>query len=262
MIAIKEGFGRRRADSHAERSSSNGLDNLSTRGAANRARAVAERIRSGQLQPNDYTEAELFLAMKTSAERAAESTGGASIKRRWTDRWQTIRDYLVTRNLGLAYSIVGKFRTRYLDHDDLRSEALHALVRSVDGFDALRGFRFSTYACHAITRALIQASRKAQRRRETFPIEDDDVSTEHEPTQPADAIRLDRIKRMLASNQCELTDREAVVLDWRFPQDGGERRTLEQIGQTIGLSKERVRQLQQSALAKLRDVLEADPILQ
>lgn len=60
----------------------------------------------------------------------------------------------------------------------------------------------------------------------------------------------------------ELPDRETRILTRRFGLDGEEVQTLEDIGHRFGITRERIRQLQNAALAKLRkmlDQLEVDP---
>jgi RNA polymerase primary sigma factor len=60
----------------------------------------------------------------------------------------------------------------------------------------------------------------------------------------------------------ELPEREVQILVRRFGLDGEEEQTLEEIGQHFGVTRERIRQLQNAALAKLHqklDQLEADP---
>jgi RNA polymerase primary sigma factor len=52
-----------------------------------------------------------------------------------------------------------------------------------------------------------------------------------------------------------LNDREKKIISQRFGFGGGERKTLEQIGSKLGVSRERIRQLENSALAKLRRAL-------
>ena len=62
-----------------------------------------------------------------------------------------------------------------------------------------------------------------------------------------------------------LTAREQLILRLRYGLGGEEEHTLEQIGQTLGLSRERVRQLEARALKKLRETLPAQnlhPILE
>ena len=50
-----------------------------------------------------------------------------------------------------------------------------------------------------------------------------------------------------------LSPRERAILEARFGMEGGEPPTLEEIGQQMGLSRERVRQLEHRALARLRE---------
>ena len=53
-----------------------------------------------------------------------------------------------------------------------------------------------------------------------------------------------------------LPDREASIIRFRFGLDGGAERTLEDVGRKFKLTRERIRQLQNLALAKLRRMLE------
>ena len=83
-----------------------------------------------------------------------------------------------------------------------------------------------------------------------------------EPVDTQTDLYVERLHRVLNENLGELDDMEARVLARRFPLDDDRRSTLGAIGQAVGLSKERVRQIQNAALRKLRVVLNADPILQ
>jgi len=55
-----------------------------------------------------------------------------------------------------------------------------------------------------------------------------------------------------------LPDREASILRYRFGLDGGSEKTLEEVGKKFGVTRERIRQLQNLALGKLRQMLEED----
>jgi DNA-directed RNA polymerase sigma subunit (sigma70/sigma32) len=62
----------------------------------------------------------------------------------------------------------------------------------------------------------------------------------------------------LERNFADLSNRERTVIAWRFPMNGGDMMTLAAVGRTLGLGKERVRQIQNRALEKIRSVLKAD----
>jgi RNA polymerase primary sigma factor len=71
-----------------------------------------------------------------------------------------------------------------------------------------------------------------------------------DPVVPMDGVRLkDAVRLGLGA----LTAREREVVCWRFGLRGSEEHTLEEVGGRLGLSRERVRQIQKEALAKLRD---------
>ena len=52
-----------------------------------------------------------------------------------------------------------------------------------------------------------------------------------------------------------LDDRERKIIFERFGWDGGKPKTLEEVGKTFGVTRERIRQLQNIALVKLRRAL-------
>jgi RNA polymerase nonessential primary-like sigma factor len=56
----------------------------------------------------------------------------------------------------------------------------------------------------------------------------------------------------------ELTDKQRIVVERRFGLNGCERATLEQVGNEIGVTRERVRQIQIDALRRMRKILEND----
>lgn len=158
--------------------------------------------------------------------------------------------------------MIKRYRSGDLDEDDLLSDGMYGLARAVEKFNPWRGYRFSTYACNVIARALMRRAKMSSGYHRRFPVQQD--ASFERPTSSGDAeteLRVERLQNALARNLGELTELESTVLSRRFP-DQGPRLTYEQIGEGIGLSKERVRQIQNVALSKLREVLSEDPMLQ
>jgi len=232
--------------------------------AARKALQVVSQLR--QDPSAKMSEFDLFAALQTCAYRASHQPRGRRLTQRercrWAEHWKTLRDAIVDRNLGLVYTMMTRFGATELDWDEQRSEALYALLRAVDGFNPWSGFRFSTYACNAITRALIQLSKRTMRYRARNPMEHESWHERPGRSDPWEELYADRLHRALDQNLGELTPREAAVLGWRFPMKGGRSLTLGEVGEAIGLSKERARQIQEEALSKLRAVLDVDPALQ
>jgi len=238
---------------------------LCTTSASRRAGAIVGWIESGSGLDGAPDEHALFVALHTCAYRATRPGQGKCTlpvqRRKWTRRWRIIRDSIVEQNLGLVFTTVARFRSKDLDHDDRVSEGMYGLTRAVDRFNPWRGVRFSTYACHVIIRALMRRGKMETRYRRLFPIHSESPFGGMEHTDLGTEYCIDRLERAMRHNLGNLTELESKVLAQRFPADYGSPRTFREIGEAIGLSKERVRQIQNVALAKLRDVLDADPLL-
>ena len=160
-------------------------------------------------------------------------------------------------------------RTRLtgIDYSDMVSEGNLALLRSVDKFDCARGFKFSTYACRAILKSFSRVATRTSRYRGHFPTEFDPTLEKGDQLackrQNVEEECVDELKSILGQNLAHLNDVEARVIRARFaidaevnPADIAKGQTLEQVGTMIGVTKERVRQIQNKALDKLRSALE------
>ena len=65
-------------------------------------------------------------------------------------------------------------------------------------------------------------------------------------------VASELLKEDLAEVLCTLSPRERDVLRLRFGMDDGRQRTLEEVGQLFGVTRERIRQIEAKALRKLR----------
>lgn len=191
---------------------------------------------------------------------------GAREALHWHNLAIDTRNYIANANIPLVLAMARRTRVIGVDLSDVISEGNMALLRSVDKFDCMRGFKFSTYGCRAILKSFARASGKAARDRGIFPTEYDPSleKSDHQERvreEIADDY-VDELKSILHNNMAELNDVERRVLTARFgmeenmdaPLSGI--RTLAEVGSMIGVTKERVRQIQNRAVDKLRDVLE------
>ncbi len=186
----------------------------------------------------------------------------------WNRLAQEKRAQIVRWNTSLVLAMARRSRNSGVELPELVSEGNLALLRCVDKFDAARGYKFSTYACRAILASFSRIAAKTARYRTQFPTPYDSAMDRSDYLdRKRERIELecvDELRRVLFENAADLNSVERRVLDARFALDqpaeragpGGRRKTLDQVGALLGVSKERVRQIQNQAMGKLRAALE------
>ncbi len=180
----------------------------------------------------------------------------------WHRRFEHFREYLTRTNLALVLAMAKRTRLGQVDFAEIVSEGNMALLRAVNKFNADRGFKFSTYACRAILKAFSRTAMKASRHRTRFPVEFEpdleksDWSDRRRETVEEECI--DELKNIVDRNLADLTNVEETVIRRRFnwQEQAESPLTLEEVGKIIGVTKERVRQIQNKALAKIKQVME------
>jgi RNA polymerase primary sigma factor len=185
----------------------------------------------------------------------------------WAAEALLTRNHIVRANTSLVMAMARRTKTVGVELGDLVSEGNLALLRCVDKFDCARGFKFSTYACRAIMSGFSRLGAKSARYRTQFPAPFDPTFErsdflEHQRAGEADDC-VTGLKLILSHNTADLSRVEQRVISARFALDRagrkepkGRPRTLEQVGALLGVSKERVRQIQNRALQKLRNVID------
>ena len=171
------------------------------------------------------------------------------------------RDWIVKSNMRLVISIVKKFVNPQNGFDDLLSDGIVALIRAVDKFDVGLGFRFSTYATQVVRRNTYRSVMEKQkdRQRNLGSIHENglDISDDQKESSMSEH-RWHDLRSRLGTMLDHLDRREKFIIRARFSL-GGHRRvqTLQRLADRLGVSKERIRQLEKRALDKLREMSEA-----
>jgi RNA polymerase primary sigma factor len=88
-----------------------------------------------------------------------------------------------------------------------------------------------------------------------------DIIRDENASSPYEQLEEKTVRDMLGGMVERLHPREACIVRYRFGLDGGPERTLEEVGKKFGVTRERIRQLQNLALGKLRKMIKAlEPI--
>ena len=167
---------------------------------------------------------------------------------------------LVEYHIPLVHAMCRRYRVAGADADEMISEGSWTLYRAVKGFDVWRGHRFSTYACRSILYSFLSLAKKRRREREVLEkLLRDRPTVTHSSDLEVDVdgpMLMDKVNVALFDKSAGFTDMECCVIEQRFLACSQKRSpTLESIGRVFQLSKERIRQIQCGALAKLRTAL-------
>jgi RNA polymerase primary sigma factor len=187
---------------------------------------------------------------KSSARRTTEMY-------RWYRRAMRLRSDLTGANLALVIAMAKRMKIPDVNFSELVSEGNMALLRAIEKFDVSRGYKFSTYACRVILQSFSRLANKSSSHRRRFGIEfEASMEPEDYIEQKRQAMQNDALSRLhaiLIGNHADLSATEQKVINQRFAlTEGGKKQTLALIGKEMGVSKERIRQIQRAALAKLR----------
>jgi RNA polymerase primary sigma factor len=168
------------------------------------------------------------------------------------------RDRIVEANLRLVFSIVKKFVNPNNRFDDLLSDGVVGLIRAVEKFDFDRGFRFSTYATQVVRRnsykTVVLSGQERQKTLGGLQDMDLDIADEERSSGISETL-WHELRSRLSVMLDDLDRREKLIIRARFAL-GSHRKvhTLQSLADRLGVSKERVRQLERRAMDKLRSM--------
>lgn len=168
-----------------------------------------------------------------------------------------VKNQIVQCNLRLVISIAKRHVASSDDFFSLVSDGNMSLIRAVEKFDYSRGNKFSTYASWAIMKNFARTIPTEFKHRDRFRTTTEELflSRQDERLDPyAEETVQRRRQRELSKILNRLDEREQKIITARFGLGrGSEPLTLKQVGEEMGVTKERIRQLEARALDKLRE---------
>ena len=191
------------------------------------------------------------------------------------ERAQEVRNHLIQSNLRLVVPLAKHFTN---DHHDLHEMIIlgnDSLMNAVDKFDYGRGYKFSTYATRAIMCNFPRAIHKDYGQDWKFQAsrlcaDDDSTLTNIEPVDTrSDALAPERMRMrhhsLIRALLAHLDKRECAILMARYGiradmDEVAEPLSLEQTGHMFHITRERIRQIEEKAMVRLRKVLKNDDL--
>lgn len=153
------------------------------------------------------------------------------------------REQLILEHQDLACSIALKYRDKGVPTEDLKQEALLGLIEAAGTFDPALGNQFSTHASFRIKKRVLEAlTREGKTGLRASELDDGMLAELPAPEQQAgDDLQLPEA----------MPELEKRVLSLSY----GEKLSFKEISIRLGLSVEKVKQLKQKALRRLRSML-------
>jgi RNA polymerase primary sigma factor len=179
---------------------------------------------------------------------------------------------ILTSNLRFVFNIASRYKGNGAAISDLISEGNLGLVKAIQKFDASKDVKFISYAVWWIRNAMQefikkrQASLNIEKEEEVLnkPLFSKGIpDNEDEWIEKRDVVlsdEEDEEKRELHKNQRKVIDtlmsklcgREKAIIEKYYGIYGNKSKNLEELGKELGITKERVRQIKEQGLKKLR----------
>jgi len=172
------------------------------------------------------------------------------------------RNKILESNLKFVASIAKSYKGRGLSYSELVAEGNVGLIKALDKFDESRGNKIISYSVWWIRQSILDAIEKRNANVvEDYPEDyeeqlDDEQTNQKAQVQPDEFIEEEKnefdLKKLVTALVDVLDPREKEIISTYYGLYDKEEKTLEEIGQTFGLTKERIRQITEKALKKMR----------
>jgi RNA polymerase primary sigma factor len=162
------------------------------------------------------------------------------------------KNQILAANLRLVVSVARKHVRPGLSLMELISEGNLTLMRAVEGFDIHKGHRFSTYAMLALMKGFARSVPMMLSTQRGL-VDETSLATMADPRQQLAADRrIDRDHVQQLLSRLDERERRVLLVHYGLENEQSSPATYEQISRRLGLSQQRVRRIERSAMNKLR----------
>lgn len=180
------------------------------------------------------------------------------------------RNKLITSNLRYACKLANSYRGRGISYAELISVANDGLIEAIDKFDLSQDVKVISYSKWWIMQKMQNAILKKNRMPESeLPSDNGAQYDEISEGEPAVKVKQDPYEDrfiidddniegeknaydFIENIMSKVSEREADIINMYYGRNGYKESTLEDIGEKYNLTKERVRQIMETAFRKIR----------
>ncbi|MEA2095638.1 MAG: sigma-70 family RNA polymerase sigma factor [Candidatus Cloacimonadota bacterium] len=152
------------------------------------------------------------------------------------------KEKIVTEYLPLVRSIAAKYNKLGIPQEDLEQEGMIGLLEAANKYEEDKGAKFSTYATYWIKKYILAAVDKEKK----YSLNSTNLN--EEITEDKKTVNIKQTKYFDLPS--DMPENEKTVLTMLFQDEF----TLNEIAEELGISRERVRQLKEKALRRLKTI--------